>query len=268
MRILFCGDVMGRSGRDGLMRHLPALKKRFAPEVTIVNAENAAGGHGVTLKIAQELLALGIDCLTTGNHVWNQKELLSSIALLPNLLRPLNFPANTSGKGSFLHVLPDGRKLLIANIMGQRGIEPILDDPFATADKLLAMNRLSPALQGIFIDFHAEVTSEKVAMGAHLDGRVSAVVGTHTHIPTADARVLPAGTAFQTDTGMCGDFNSVIGMKKELALWRFIQKTPGERLSPAEGEATICGLFVETNDKTGLAVKAESFQTGGVLAPR
>ena len=259
---------MGRSGRDGLARHLPLLKKRFAPDVVIVNGENAAGGHGITLKIAQELLDLGVDCLTTGNHVWNQKELLSSISLLPNLLRPLNFPPQTSGKGSFLHTLADGRKLLIANIMGQRGIEPILDNPFAAADQLLVTHRLGPSLQGIFIDFHAEVTSEKVAMGAHLDGRVSAVIGTHTHIPTADARVLPAGTAFQTDTGMCGDFNSVIGMKKELALWLFTQKTPSERLVPAEGEATICGVFIETNDQTGLAVTVEAFQTGGVLAPR
>lgn len=268
MKILFFGDVMGRSGRDGLAKHLPDLKKHFSPDVCIVNAENAAGGHGVTLKIAQDLLALGVDCLTTGNHVWNQKELLSSIALVPQLIRPLNYPEKTSGSGTFFHTLADGRKILIVNLMGQRGIEPILDDPFTTADRLLAKHKMGQNLHAIFVDFHAEVTSEKVAMGCHLDGRVSAVIGTHTHIPTADDRVLPAGTAFQTDAGMCGDFDSVIGMKKELALWRFVHKTPSERLSPAEGVASVCGTFIETDDATGLAKQIEAFQVGGLLGAR
>lgn len=268
MRILFCGDIMGRAGRDGLAKQLPALKERFKPEVTIVNVENAAGGHGVTLQIAQEIAALGVDCLTTGNHVWNQKELVSSISLMPHLIRPLNYPEGTSGHGFFLHTLADGRKIMIVNIMGQLGINPVLDDPFAAADKFLSTCRMGSALHAIFIDFHAEVTSEKVAMGHHLDGRVSAVIGTHTHIPTADERVLKGGTAYQTDTGMCGDFDSVIGMKKELALWRFTHKAQGERLIPAEGDATICGCFVVTDDKTGLAESIKAFQIGGVLGQR
>lgn len=268
MRILFFGDVMGRAGRDALMGQLPALKKAYTPDVIIVNVENAAGGHGISTKIAQEFSAAGVHCQTTGNHIWQQKEMITAIHGMPWVIRPINYPVGTPGNGTFLFTLYDGRKILIANLMGQMVITPTLEDPFAAAEKLLSQYKLGGNVHAIFVDFHAEVTSEKVAMGHFLDGRVSAVIGTHTHIPTADDHILPKGTAFQTDAGMCGDFDSVIGMKKELALWRFTKKMPGERLSPAEGTATLCGCFIVTNDQTGLAESIDAIRIGGGLKPQ
>jgi len=268
MRILFFGDVVGRSGRDGLAQHLPALKARFKPEVIIINGENAAAGHGITLKLAQEFFDQGAAVLTTGNHVWNQRELLSSIDREPRLLRPMNFPEGTPGHGSYVHALPDGRKILVANLMGNLFMNECLDDPFAAAERLVSSYRLGGNVNATFIDFHAEATSEKMALAQFLDGRVSALVGTHTHIPTADDHILPGGTAYQTDAGMCGDFDSVIGVKKERSIWRFTRKTPGERMDPAEGEASVCGCFIETDDKTGFSQGIESFQIGGQLKSR
>ncbi len=268
MRILFFGDVMGRSGRDGLARHLPALKERFTPDVIIVNVENAAAGRGVTMKLAREFLDQGIDVLTNGNHVWNQKELLAAIDQEPRILRPLNFPEGTPGRGLYLHTLSDGRKILVVNIQGNLFMDRILDDPFVAAEKLVASYKIGGNVNAIFVDFHGEMTSEKMALGHFLDGRVSVVVGTHTHIPTSDEQILPKGTAYQTDTGMCGDFDSVIGVKKSASLWLFTRKIPGERMEPAEGEATVCGCFVETDDKTGLAKTIDAIQIGGRLKPR
>lgn len=265
MKILFFGDIMGRSGREGLAKHLPELRTRLKPDVIIVNAENAAGGFGVTDKIAQEFYALGADCLTTGNHVWDQKELLGTIDRDPRLLRPLNFPEGTPGHGFYGHKLADGRKILIANVMARLFMEPQLDDPFAATEKFLALHRLGQTAQAILIDFHSEATSEKMAFGHNFDGRVSAVIGTHTHIPTADEQILPNGSAYISDVGMCGDFDSVIGIKKELSIWRFTRKIPGERMQPAEGEATVCGAFVVTDDATGRAKKIEAFRVGGRL---
>lgn len=265
MKILFFGDVMGRSGRDALMARLPAIKNSYNPDVIIVNVENSAGGHGVSAKIAQDFFDLGVTCQTTGNHIWNQKEMIAGIHMMPWLIRPLNYPAHTPGTGFYTHTLADGRKILIVNAMGQMAIDPTLDDPFAAMDRMLSPYRLGQNVQAIFVDFHAEMTSEKVAMGHFLDGRVSAVIGTHTHIPTADDRILQRGTAFQADAGMCGDFDSVIGMKKELALYRFTKKMRGERLSPAENDATLCGCFIVTNDKSGLAESIESIRIGGCL---
>jgi len=268
MRILFFGDVVGRSGRDGVAKHLPLLKARLKPDVIIINAENAAAGHGVTIKLAQELFAMGADCLTTGNHVWNQKDLLTNIGQEPRILRPMNFPEGTPGRGHYLHTLPDGRKILIANLLGNLYMNDTLDDPFVIAEKFVASFRLGHAANAIFIDFHGEASSEKMAMAHVLDGRVSALVGTHTHIPTSDEHVLAGGTAFQSDAGMCGDFDSVIGTKKENSIWRFTRKIPGERMIPANGEATVCGCFVVTNDKTGLAQSIDGFQLGGCLKER
>jgi metallophosphoesterase (TIGR00282 family) len=265
MRILFFGDIMGRSGRDGLAKHLPGLKTRLKPDVIIANAENAAGGYGLTDKIAQEFYALGINCLTTGNHVWKQKELISTIDNDPRILRPLNFADGTPGKGFYMHALPGGKKIMIVNVMARVFMEPVLDDPFAATEKLLAQHRLGQSAQAIFIDFHGEASSEKMAFGHVFDGRASAIVGTHTHIPTADDQILPKGTAYLSDSGMCGDFDSVIGMKKELAIWRFTRTIPGERLVPAEGEATVCGAFIVTNDATGLAQSIEPVRIGGRL---
>lgn len=265
MRILFFGDVMGRSGRDALAKHLPSLRGGLKPDVIIANVENAAAGFGITVKLAQDFYAMGIDCLTTGNHIWGQKEIISVIDREPRLLRPLNFPEGTPGRGSFIHTLADQRKILILNVMGRLFMEPVLDDPFSTTEKIISQHRLGQTVQAIFVDFHAETSSEKMALGHVLDGRATALVGTHTHIPTADEQILPKGTAYMTDSGMCGDFDSVIGMKKELAIWKFTRKIPGERLSPADGEATVCGAFIVTDDTTGLALSIEAVRVGGRL---
>ncbi|MCL2468673.1 MAG: TIGR00282 family metallophosphoesterase [Alphaproteobacteria bacterium] len=266
MRIIFLGDVIGRAGREGLARHLPELAAQFKPDAVIVNVENAAAGRGVTLKIAQEIMALGVDVMTTGNHVWDQKELMSSIALIPQLIRPINYPQAMPGQGFYRHTLKDGRRIMVVNVMGQLGMPMLLDDPFAAMDAFLARYPLKREADAVFVDFHAEASSEKVAMGHFLDGRVSAVIGTHTHIPTMDARLLSGGTATQTDTGMCGDYNSVIGFKKEQSLWRFTHKAQGERLVAAEGPATVCGAFIETDDATGLAKSITRIQTGAPLS--
>jgi metallophosphoesterase (TIGR00282 family) len=268
MKILFFGDIMGRSGRDGLAKHLPGLKARLKPDVIIANAENSAAGFGVTDKLAKEFFALGIDCLTTGNHIWGQKELVGTIDREPRLLRPLNYPDGTPGRGAYLHALPNGKKILIVNVMARLFMEPVLDDPFATMEKLLTQYRLGQNAHAIFVDFHGETTSEKMAFGHVFDGRVSAVVGTHTHIPTADELILPRGTAYMTDAGMCGDYDSVIGKKKELSIWKFTRKIPGERMVPAEGEATVCGALITLDDATGLAVAIEPVRVGGRLTQR
>ena len=265
MKILFLGDIVGRAGRDGLAKHLPDLKTRLKPDVTIVNVENAAAGFGVTDKLAKEFFALGTDVLTTGNHVWDQRELVGSIEQEPRLLRPLNYPEGTPGRGHYIHALPNGKKILVANVMGRLFMEPVLDDPFVTTEKLLSQYRLGQNIAAIFIDFHGETTSEKMAFGHVVDGRVSAVVGTHTHVPTADDQILPKGTAYQTDAGMCGDYDSVIGMKKELSIWKFTRKIPGERMTPAEGEATVCGTLIAVDDATGLAKEITAVRAGGRL---
>lgn len=270
MRILFLGDVVGRSGRDGVINRLPELKERLKPEVIIINAENSAGGFGITSKLAKEFFDAGASCLTTGNHIWKQRELLTQMETLPALIRPLNYNEGTPGNGSYVYSLPDGRKILIANPLGRLFIEELTGDPFAAMDSLLSKYSLGPknqagVVQAIFVDFHAEATSEKMCLGHHLDGRVSAVIGSHTHIPTSDEHILPKGTAYQSDAGMCGDYNSVIGMKQEPAIWNFTKHIPGERLAPAEGEATVCGTFIETDDATGLAIKIKSIKTGGIL---
>ncbi len=252
MRILFIGDVMGRSGREAVEKHLPALKQKLRPDVTIVNAENAAHGKGITDKICKDLYKLGVDCITTGNHVWDQNEIILYIDSDPKLLRPDNFPKGTPGRGIYLHQLPDGRKILIANYMGRLFMET-LDDPFAAAQELLKRHKLGNTVNAIFIDFHAEASSEKMAFGHMLDGQVSAIVGTHTHVPTADAQLFPGRTAFQGDAGMTGDYDSVIGVRKDIPVARFTRKMPTERMTPADGEGTLCGTFVETDDNSGLA---------------
>jgi metallophosphoesterase (TIGR00282 family) len=265
MRILFFGDIMGRSGRDGLARHLPDLKSKLKPDVVIVNGENSAAGFGISTKIAQDFYSLGVDCITTGNHIWGQKELVGTIDQDPRLLRPLNYPEGTPGRGSYLHTLGGGRKILIVNVMARVFMEPVLDDPFVVTEKLLAQHRLGQTVQAVFIDFHGEATSEKMAYSHVFDGRVSAIIGTHTHVPTADDHILSKGTAYMSDAGMCGDYDSVIGMKKELSIWKFTRKIPGERMQPADGEATLCGVCITTDDATGRATAIEPFRIGGQL---
>jgi len=262
--ILFCGDVVGRSGRDAVKRHLPTLRRDFAIDLVVVNAENAAGGFGLTERLCGELYDSGVDILTTGNHVWDQKQIIPYIDRDPCLLRPANFPRGTPGAGWRVHRV-GGQSVLIVNLMGRLFMDA-LDDPFARLDELLADHRLGDNLAAIVVDFHAEASSEKMALGHFADGRVSAVFGTHCHVPTADAQVLPAGTAYQTDAGMCGDYDSVIGMQKEPATRRFVTKMPGERPQPAEGEGTLCGILLETDNNSGLARTVEPVRIGGRLA--
>ncbi len=265
MRILFLGDTVGRSGREGAAAALPVLRERLQIDLAVVNAENASHGFGVAPDMAAALFAAGADVITLGNHAWDRKEIVPYIAQQPRLLRPLNFPPGTPGAGCLAVEVPGGRRALVLNAMGRLFMDP-LDCPFRGAAEVLARYRLGGTVQAIVIDFHAEATSEKLAFAHNFDGQVSLVVGTHTHVPTADHQVLPGGTAFQSDAGMCGDYDSVIGMAKEGSAARFIRKLPGERLAPAEGPATVCGLFVETNDATGLAVRAEPVRMGGRLS--
>lgn len=265
MRIIFIGDIMGRSGREALEKHLPTLRKELQPDVVIVNGENAANGAGITEKICKEFYEWGVDCITTGNHVWDQREIIPYIARDERLLRPLNFPPGTPGGGLYKHRLNDGRTITIINAMGRLFVDA-LDDPFRGVREALANEIMGKTTNAVFVDFHAETTSEKMSFAHHLDGRVSAVVGTHTHIPTADAQILDGGTAYQTDAGMSGDYNSVIGVETEIAMHRFVKKMPGERMRPAKGEGTLCGCYIVTNDNTGRALSIEPIQIGGRLA--
>lgn len=245
MRILFVGDVVGRSGRDKLASALPRLKKEHAIDVCIVNGENSAHGFGITPTICKDMFDMGVDVITTGDHVWDQKELSPYLAQEKRLLRPHNFPPQNPGSGTYIHTLSDSRKLLVMHLLGQVFHKEHVQCPFASADEILKQYALPGNVHAIFFDFHAETTSEKNAMGQYLNGRVSAVIGTHTHIPTADARVLSKGTAFQTDAGMCGDYDSVIGFKKEAVLQRFLTKNQKYKLEVATGEAELRAIMVE-----------------------
>jgi 2',3'-cyclic-nucleotide 2'-phosphodiesterase len=266
MRILFCGDVMGRSGREAVIDNMAGLRRKLALDFVVINGENAAGGYGITEKLCQEFYAAGVDCITTGNHIWDQREIIGTIDRDQRLLRPLNFPKATPGRGAALYTTRTGRKVLVANVMTRLFMDA-LDDPFAALETLFAQHRLAASAHAIIVDIHGEATSEKMALGHLCDGRASLAVGSHSHVPTADAQILPKGTAYQTDAGMCGDYDSVIGMKKETAIARFVRKLPGERLMPAEGEATLCATFVETDDATGLAKKVAPLRLGGRLVP-
>lgn len=264
MRIVFIGDVMGRSGREALQKHLPRVREELEPDVVIVNGENAANGAGITEKICKQFYEWDVDCITTGNHVWDQREIIPYIDRDKKLLRPMNFPPKTPGNGVLKHKLKDGRIITIVNSMGRLFMET-LDDPFRAMQEFLADEKLGKTTDAIFVDFHAETTSEKMSFAHYIDGKVTAVIGTHTHIPTADAHVLDKGTAYQTDAGMTGDYNSVIGVEKELAMHRFIKKMKGERFRPASGAGTMCGCLIVSNDKTGKAKSIEPIRLGGIL---
>jgi metallophosphoesterase (TIGR00282 family) len=267
MRFAFFGDVVGRSGREGLAAHLPGLRRALGLEFVVVNAENAAAGFGLTEATARELFEAGADCLTLGNHAWDQKEALTYIVREPRLIRPANYPAlaDPPGRGSQLFETETGRRVLVVNLLGRISMDS-LDDPFSAVDRELEACPLGAVADAVIVDMHAEVTSEKMAMGHFCDGRASLVVGTHTHVPTADAQVLPGGTAYQTDAGACADYDSVIGNDKEEPLRRFTTRISGGRFKPAEGPATVCGVFVETHDATGLARRIEPIRVGGRLA--
>jgi metallophosphoesterase (TIGR00282 family) len=265
MRILFLGDIVGRCGREAVASALPNLRRLLSVDLAIVNGENASHGFGLAPAMADALFAAGADVITLGNHAWDRKELTGYIEGHPRLIRPLNFPSGTPGHGSVVVDLADGRRALVLQAMGRLFME-LNDDPFRLTAELLARHRLGITVQAIVADIHGEATSEKMAYAHSFDGRLSLVVGTHTHCPSADHQLLPGGTAFQSDAGMCGDYDSVIGMDKAVASARFWRKVPGERLAPAEGEATICGTFIETSDTTGLAVRIEPLRMGGRLS--
>jgi 2',3'-cyclic-nucleotide 2'-phosphodiesterase len=264
MRLLFIGDVVGRAGRAAIAEHVPRLRRDLALDFIVANGENAAGGFGITEAIARDFLDAGVDCVTLGNHAFDQREALVFIERAPHVLRPLNYPAGTPGRGAWLYETAKGDRVLVMNVMGRIFMDA-LDDPFAAVEQELAACPLGLAADAIIVDIHAEASSEKQAMAHFVDGRVSLAIGTHTHVPTADARILAHGAAFQTDAGMTGDYDSVIGMDKEEPIRRFTRKTPGARFEPAEGAATLCGLFVETG-ADGLARRVEPVRLGGKLA--
>jgi 2',3'-cyclic-nucleotide 2'-phosphodiesterase len=270
MRLLYCGDVVGRSGRDIVIAELKRLRQALALDFVAVNGENAAAGFGITRDICRQLYDAGADTILLGNHSWDQREILSYIDGDPRLIRPLNYPKGAPGRG-VQRFSVGARKVLVLQVMGRLFMDP-LDDPFAAAEAALAGERLGPSAKGgtadaVLLDIHAEATSEKMALAHVFDGRVSLVAGTHTHVPTADAQVLPHGTAYISDVGMCGDYDSVIGIQKDLPIERFRRKLPTEKLKPAEGPATLCAVFVETDDATGLAKRIAPVRVGGRLAP-
>ena len=264
MRIFFLGDVIGKPGRDAMASELPALKSALRPDMVIANGENAAGGFGLTRGVAEEFFALGVDVITTGNHWADQKEILAYIQTEDRILRPANYPPGTPGRGANLYKTPSGQSLLVINVMG-RVFMDALGDPFAAVEAELTACPLGEAADAVVVDIHAEATSEKMAMGHFCDGRASLVVGTHQHIPTADAQILPGGTAYQSDAGACADYDSVIGMDKAEPLQRFLRKISSQRYTPATGPATVCGVFVRT-DARGLASRIEPVRAGGRLS--
>lgn len=266
MRILYCGDIVGRSGRDAVIQALPGLRRDLALDFVVANGENAAHGFGITPKICEDLFAAGVDVVTTGNHAWDQREIIPFFESEPRLLRPLNYPKGTPGRGVGVFPAPRGRKVMVMQVMGRLFMDP-LDDPFVAFEAELAKQRLGATVSAVVFDVHAEASSEKMALAHAADGRVSLTVGSHSHVPTADAQILPGGSAYQTDAGMCGDYDSVIGMRKDAAIARFVRKMPGERLSPADGDGTLCAVFVETDDATGLARRVSPVRLGGRLAP-
>ena len=266
MRILFVGDIVGRSGRKIALERLPRLIADWKLDCVIANGENAAGGFGITEVIYGALIDAGVDAITLGNHAWDQREALVFIERAPELLRPVNYPPGTPGRGVNVYPTPSGGQVLVLLIMGTLMMDA-LDNPFAAAERELACAPLGERADAIIVEMHAEATSEKMAMGHFCDGRASLVVGTHTHVPTSDHQILPGGTAYITDAGMCGDYDSVIGMDKAEPLNRFLTKIQGGRFEPAMGEATLCGVAVETDDATGLAVRIAPIRLGGRLEP-
>jgi metallophosphoesterase (TIGR00282 family) len=264
MRILFIGDIVGRSGRNVLLDRLPRLIAGWQLDFVVVNGENAAGGFGITEAIYNEFIDAGADAITLGNHAWDQREALVFIERAPRLIRPLNYPAGTPGRGAAMIDTKAGKRVLVMNVMGRIFMDA-LDDPFAAVERELAACALGDAADAVIIDMHCEATSEKQGMGYFADGRASLVVGTHTHVPTSDYRILKSGTAFISDVGMTGDYDSVIGMAKDEPLGRFIRKIPQGKFEPAGGPATLCAIAIETNDATGLATRVSPVRLGGVL---
>ncbi len=265
MKLLFLGDVMGRAGRAAVAERLPGLRAEWGLDFVVVNGENASSGAGLTAEHAKGLLAAGADCVTLGDHAFDQKDMLAFIEQEPRILRPLNFAKLAPGKGARLFSATNGRKVLVTQVLGQVFMKRPFDDPFSAVDVVLRQHPLGGMAQAVIVDMHCEATSEKMAMGHWCDGRASLVVGTHTHVPTGDAMILGDGTAYLTDAGMCGDYNSVIGMEKLEPMRRFITGMPKARFEPANGPATLSGVYVETDDRTGKATRVAPIRVGGRL---
>jgi 2',3'-cyclic-nucleotide 2'-phosphodiesterase len=265
MKILFLGDVVGRSGRAAIVDRLPRLRDEWRLDFVVVNGENTTNGMGLSGEHAKALLEAGADCITLGDHAFDQRDMMQYIDREPRLIRPLNFAKNAPGRGVKVFEATRGRKIMVAQVLGQVFMKRPFDDPFSAVDAVLRAHTLGGSVQASLIDVHCEATSEKMGMGHFCDGRTSVVVGTHTHIPTGDAQILPAGTAFQADAGMCGDYNSVIGMDKDEPMRRFVTGMGKTRFKPANGEATLSGLYVETDDRSGKATRVVMIRDGGRL---
>jgi len=267
MKVLFLGDIVGRTGREAVLREVPRLRKELSLDCIVVNGENAAHGFGISPSICEDLFSAGVDVITGGNHSWDRQEILDFIEDEPRLMRPANYPDGTPGRGVAVFDLPSGHRVLVINVMCRLFMEA-MDNPFVVLEKALPQG--APAENGfdfVLVDMHGEATSEKYGIGHFCDGRASLIVGTHTHVPTADAHILEFGSGYQTDAGMCGDYDSVIGMLKTTSLSRLMGELPKPRMSPAEGEATVCGTLVETDPKTGLPTSIEPIRVGGRLRP-
>jgi metallophosphoesterase (TIGR00282 family) len=264
MKILFIGDILGRSGREALQTHLPTLQTKYDPDIIIVNGDNAAHGKGISEKICKEMYEWGVDIITGGDHIWDQREIISYISRDPNLLRPLNLPHSTPGQGSVVFQTKTGKTVKVIHVL-TRVFMPPIDCPFKTLNAEVTKDSLGGSVDAIFVDCHGEATSEKMALGHHLSGKITGLVGSHTHIPTADAHIMAGGTAYMTDAGMTGDFDSVIGVRKDIPLTRFIKNMPGEKFIPASGEATLCGAIIEVK-ANGLANAIYPIRMGGILS--
>jgi hypothetical protein len=265
MKLLFLGDIVGKSGRSAVIKNLQNIKNFYQIDFTIVNCDNASGGFGISRNAEEELLSAGIDVLTGGDHIWDQREVLSFINNSKKLLRPQNFPASAPGFGFRVYDTKNYQKILVIHVLGQIFTKYSVNCPFEAVENIVKNHPLKKEVDAIFVDFHAEATSEKMAMGKFLDGKVSAVIGSHTHIPTNDCHVMPFGTAYQTDAGMCGDYDSVIGMDKNVPLQMFLHKRKFDKMEPAKGEATVCGCVIEIESKTGLAKNIQPIKISGLI---
>lgn len=265
MKILFCGDVVGKAGRKVLADCLKKLKEELQLDMIIANSENAAHGFGITPKIYDELCRYGVDVMTLGNHAFDKADIFPALDSESNIIRPLNYPENTIGKGSCFFTTSKGLRVAVVQLLGHIFMRREVDDPFDVVSNWLQTYNKHRDYDILTVDFHAEATAEKVGMGYFLDGKASLVVGTHTHIPTADARILPNGTAFISDVGMCGDYNSIIGMEVEGALSRFLLSDGKGFLQPAENKGTFCAVCAEINETTGAAVKIFPIRIGAIL---
>lgn len=267
MKLLYLGDIVGRSGRRAILERVPSLRDAWGLDFVVVNGENATNGAGLSAQHATALLAAGVDCLTLGDHAFDQKDMMQAVETESRIIRPINIAKTAPGKGFRVFDARGGRKVLVAQVLGRVFMKQPYDDPFSALDQVLRTFPLGGAVQAAIVDIHCEATSEKMGIGHFCDGRASMVVGSHTHVPTADAMILPGGTAYQSDAGMCGDYNSVIGMDKAEPLRRFVTGMAKGRFQPAEGPATLSGLYAEVDDKTGKATRVEMVRVGGRLIP-